>query len=341
MSSFWDDYFDFARHYPEDHPPRIGGCSNGLVGSGRSVLTSYVVPPETWLAYTSAERRDNWVTPRIPPTVSLKCWNEFDPPRVAYVQEPNWEKKGARGPFALTHWGNGNFGLKFCIGQPISPALYHYLNETMGQSGASFAVLARNVWWMSAAIGGFDDVRSDPMGGQFWVHYNDNGHTYNHVRLPYADFTEYMRKILPDELRDKSWPTPPDQQEPAVTHGDSRPLTTPSPGLVVNLSGFEPSSSAAEVLAHPNTKPAEPTPNESFFGVDMKRFWPQFMVALEIALLSPVSSHDTLVALREKKHWPAIEAYMRKNRGKYRWMPPIYSVGTTLGHDKRPEYLST
>ena len=327
----------------------IGACSNGLLGSGRSVLTSYVVPPETWLAFTTAERRQNWITPRIPPNVSLDCWTKWSTPRLAYVREYNWEKRGARGLFEIDHYGVGNFNTRFVIGSPISPSLYTYVNQTLGESGAKFAILSRNATWMSAAIGGFDPmpITSDEQDadGVFWVHYNDTGGEYSRIRLPYRAFANYMRELVPADLRQASWPQD-DSSAPApesLLLGESTPLVTGTA-----QSRAAPGTDVPAMPA-PLTNPSDATPgttvdakliNETFWSVDLSRFWPQFMTALDIALYSPVGSKDLMAVLSRKEHWFAIEKYMAKHRGAYRWVPPKYASGSQFGSsDVKPRYL--
>lgn len=313
----------------------IGACSSGLIGSGRSILSSYIIPPETWLVLTTEERRRNWVTPLIPPDVSLQCWNRWDTPRLAYVREYNWEKRGARGMFAVDHYGSGNFNIRFVIGRPISPSLYIYINKKMGESGANFAILARNTHWVSAVIGAFDNQQGKDI---FWVHYNDNGRDYRRIKLPYETFTDYMQTLIDGDVAAISWP---DTEAHTVTLGDTTPLTT-GPTNAPASTGMVPDE-AQSLLASPDapgTSTDAPLINETFAGVDLTRFWPQFMVALEIALFSPVASEDLLNELATKPHWVAIEQYMNSNRGSYRWVPPTYAEGSLYGKADKPDYLS-
>jgi hypothetical protein len=303
-----------AEALSSSHAALIGACANSAVSSARSVLSSYIIPPETWIAFASRKRRQNWVTPRIPPEVSLKCWNELIPPRLAYVKEYNWQKLGARGPFVVSHYGSGNFNLRFVIGSPLSPSLYIYSTHSLGESGARFAILSRSVWWMSAAIGGFDDVATDPLGGIFRVHYNDDGRTYTHVRLPYAAFADYIKKVIDART-----------QLPAAAVAP--PVTT------------TPAAAAAAATTTTTPAPVETPINETFEGIDMTRFWPQFMTSLDIALYSPAVSRPLLAILTEKSRWTSISRYLGENRGKYAWIPPTYAANSYGSHTK-PDYLS-
>lgn len=316
----------------------IGACSSGLIGSGRSILSSYIIPPETWLVLTTEERRRNWVTPRIPPNVSLKCWNRWDTPRLAYVREYNWEKRGARGMFAVHHYGSGNFNIRFVIGRPISPSLYIYVNKSMGESGANFAILARNAHWVSAVIGAFENDPGNDMSGVFWVHYNDNGRDYRLIKLPYQTFIDYMETLIDGKVEATSWPNAEDH---IVTLGDTTPLAT-GPTNAPASTEMVPDE-AQSLLASPGapgTSTDAPLINETFAGVDLTRFWPQFMVALDIVLFSPVASRGLSYELEKKGHWTAIKKYLSSNSGSYRWVPPTYAEGALYGSADKPDYLS-
>lgn len=313
----------------------IEACPGRIVGSERSVFRSYIFTPATWVKWPTRERLENWVTPRIPADVSLKCWDPFVRIRLVYSNEPNSEKTGVRGLFGVTHEGRAGYGVHFYIGHPISPALYTYVNTSMGESGVNFALYDRYASWVAAVIGGFEDAPGDRMGGTFVVHYNDDGKRYQVVRLSYEEFTNYMRTVLPDKLRDISWPVPDGLQGPTTVHGDILPLDMPASSSTSNPAAATPLP--LDLPADVKTEEKQPLVNETFLNVDMKRFWPQFMVALEMALFSPIGSRDMLALLSSKQHWPAISAYMSDKRGSFPWIAPKYADGPEAA---RPDYLS-
>lgn len=327
---------------------QIGRCSNTPFDAVWEVLDSYVVPSDLWGRIPTRERRQNYVAPRIPPNVSLDCWKAFRTPRLAYVRTWNWEKKGVRGLFSLTHQGTSRFGLRFFIGHAISPTLYTYLNSGMGESVTNFAIREQDVWWLSAVIGAFEDYPGDEKGGRFWVHYSDDGEHYRMLQLPYAAFANYMQLIVPKELRAASWhgESVSEQEKrmlaPGSVQGDDRPLVTGQGGLHPIV--MQP---PASLVTGPQTaaggtaeQEAAPLLNETFYGVDMDRFWKQFMTSLDILLWSPVGSASLLAQLQTKAHFSAISAYMQENRGTYAWVPPQYAASMRGGNLTKPDYLS-
>ena len=310
---------------------KLIGADSTTWSSVQSVLTSYIIPRETWLKYASKDRRRMWVTPRVPPTVSLDAFDSIDPTRFAYVREWNWEKSGVRGLFAISHWARGRFNYNQVIGKPVSSSLYTYLNKTMGMSETNFLMVAENVYWMSAVIGGFNSKTNS-----FYVHYNDDGIKYTVLSLPYDILMEYVRKLVPSNVQLMSWPS---STTPTSVMGINIPFAgrdlppRPLPGEPQPIFGD---------YGSPTTIETEPPINEGFFGVDMSRFWPQFLVSLEIALFSPVRSVDLFNTLTQLPHWSALQYYFAMNRGKIAWLPPLY-VPTlrikSLGKYTKPDYM--
>lgn len=293
------------------------GADSSTWSSTKSILTSYIIPREYWLRHPTADLRKMWVTPRIPPTVSLDAFDAIEPNRFAYVREWNWEKSGVRGLFAISHWGRGRFNYHQLIGKPVSPSLYTYLNNSMGMAETNFLIFHENAYWMSAVIGGFD-----PAHNSFYVHYNDDGNRYAVLTLPYDVVAEYVRKYVPANVQLMSWST---STTTLAVIGDNTPFGE-----------IKSTTKATEIIA-----PETPI-NEGFYGIDMKRFWPQFMTALEMALFSPISSVEMFHTLSQLPHWTALEYYFKHNQGRIPWIPPTYAQklrADSLGNFTKPNYM--
>lgn len=290
--------------------------------SGTSLLTGYIVPKQVWRHWSTRKRRDNWVTPQIPASVSIESFTPFHHPRLAYVQEYNYERTGARGLFEITHYAYANWGLAWVIGNPISPSLYAYLGAAAGASGARFAILARNTFWTAAVIGGFKHGGGDD-DASFIVHYNDDGR-YRLIHLPWTALTDFVFTKSPDDVKKMSWPKRAATSS-ATTLGDTTPLL----------------ATAAATPPPPGATPGAPLINEGFYGIDMKRFWPQFLNALEMAAWSDFGSRDLFAQMSNMPHWPVVQNYMEAHSRRFDWVPPLYAATSRLGKTSRPNYART
>lgn len=363
--------------------PLIGqSFATDAYNSLSTVFTNYAVPPEAFLRLANTDRKNEWITPAIPPTVSLDRWKAIEPPRLAYVREYNWERKGVRGMFLISHYGRGSFGLEFLIAKPISPSLYLQLGSGNGQASQRYAVWGRNTWWVSAVIGAYEDNRNDPVGGQFIVHYNDDGVHYHRIRLPYEAFLDYLKTVVDADLLpffEKPVPPPTVPRSDLASGGSSSfadvfgaggtaSFATGVPSRPDVVQGLPPSraptaqyeippfaaESIGETLGDPvslaatpgevaGATPDSPLINETFWQVDMRRFWPQFMTALELVLYSPVRSKDLLALLERKHNWTLVQVYMERNRDGWAWLSPKYRLpicdGESVGNQFEPDYL--
>ena len=326
-----------------------GRTANTVWNTIKSITLGYVVPPEVYR--WTPKSIENWVTPVVPPNVSLERWNPIDPIKLAYVKEYNWERQGVRGFFAISHCGRGNAGAEFVIGSLISPSLYTQLGAAIGQSGQRYIIVGRNTYWASAVIGAFENDPYSSDGGTFVVHYNDDGNLYRVIRLPYVDFLNYIRTVVDSKIRSYMTPTgqfvsatleesvqePPLPPPRADLLGDNQSLSPPLPPPRMDLLGDNQPLSPSNPPVAGSTHDA-PLINETFIDINMERFWPQFMTALEIALFSPVKSMDLFAQLQRKQYWTAVQVYMSKNRNNWAWVPPTYS--SSFGKYTQPNYLT-
>lgn len=299
-------------------PDQQIGVSVGsrVFSSGLNVLTSYIVPKQTWRYLSTPERKENWVTPQIPDNVSTEAFDSFSRTRIAYVSEYNWQRTGARGMYAITHYGYSNFGLTWVIGSPIAPDLYRQLGAAGGLSGARFAILARNTYWAAAALGGLKmGAGGEP---QLIVHYND-GPTYHLLHLPWTTVTDFIWSKSSPAVKEVEWP---DRHDDSTTLlGSDVPLAPPS----ALAPGATPKTAAKLISAE-------------FENIDLTRFWPQLWTALDIALYSPTRSKNLFAELSELEHWSAVKSFLEKNSGRFEWAPP--RVDGYIGKVTKPDYMS-
>lgn len=326
----------------------VGASAAAATASG--IFGGYIVPPTAWQLYPTPQMRARWVTLRIPPSVDIgPPWLKFTPVRLAYVDELGQSARGVRGPFSVTHWGKAGYGIQWTVAKPMDPALYNYFNTSLGQSESRFAVLARNVFWVAAVIGGFDPVGSSMgeqyQGPHFYVHYND-GDRYSAVIVPWDAVIDYVRKGAPRELLEAEYgaDSPELLDATAGAVGLLEPLTADaSDGTTAAFAPVAPGAAvgtSAPVFVSSADKAQEPLINPSFYGVNMARFWPQFFFALDVALpfASSVGSSVLLNSLRRMDHWPLLKAHMEHNQGAFSYLPPAYKIYTGVGNLKRPSY---
>jgi len=320
---------DLKERYEYDHPevvaPELIGASTTSVvtSSVKSVTTGYIFPPEIWSVLTTKKIRERWETPVVLPTDKLDDWALFTAPRIAYVREWNWEKKGVRGLFSLTHWTQSNFGLEWCIAAEISPGYTSRLVANTGQAKTRYAVLSRNVYWMSAAIGAF--YPQGLPGGSitkpvFLVHYNDTGDR----RLLHLPLDAVMTYI--GEQRALQGKTPPTAKQAAAAAAATEP-----PAEKQEPEGER---AAAAVPAPP------PLINETFEDIDMQRFWPQFMMALQISLHSITKSSSLIESLQLQPTYWRLDSFVHNRGNTFEYVPPMYEGDTDrVGNYAMPEYM--
>ncbi len=341
----YDDKLEWEKTHPLDAALATAPVSQNVLGSSAAtIFTSYVIPTSVWQLYPSKKMRENWVTLRIPPTVDPgRLWHKFSPPRMAYVLEFPESTRGVGGPFSVTHWGRSNFNISWCIAKPIDPSLYNYLNETLGESESRFAVLGRNTYWLSAIIGGFDpdgrNLGENFDGPHFYVHYNDS-EIYTAVVLPLEKVIEMVNNDAPRGLLVAEYGEDAPEVQAATGVGKFEPVTidTIVPQDTDATVGETLPLKAADTT--PGTDTKEPLINATFYAVDMARFWPQFFMALDIALpfYSRVGSTTLLNVLRNQSHWLLLKTYMEQHAGKFEYVPPRYKHHTQVGNYERPDY---
>lgn len=320
-----------------------------------SVFSSYIIPPSLWQLFPTSKMRERWMSLRIPPSVNVGApWLKFSPVRLAYIDELGQSAQGVRGPFSVTHWGSAAYGIKWVIAKPMDPALYNYFNNSLGQAESRFALLARNVFWMAAVIGGFSPdgshIGEQYNGPHFYVHYND-GRQYSAVVVPWESVIERARQGAPKSLLVAEFGADEPEMLEATTGavGNLEPL--PGAGDDGTLQMFDEPKPGEKVgqtvpVLTKGTSGAvtesEPLINPSFWNIDMNRFWPQFFFALDVALpfYSAVGSANLLNTLRKMDHWPLLKAYIQNQRGQFNYVAPDYKQYTNVGRFERPDYQS-